>query len=180
MMGRQNPGLRATRLTPPPFRHMRAQNSVGRDFLRCYRCKWSEREDLNLRPSVPQTDALTGLRYAPLSGTLMTIEESVKWRHASRRDEGAGFFSELDFGGLAELPVFVALAGLAGFSTLLGLADLSALGDLADLPPAAGFSASAGFTGFESVALMRSFIILLALKTMTCRGVIGTTSPVLG
>ena len=104
---------------------------------------------MNLRPSVPQTDALTGLRYAPLSGTLMTIEESVKWRHASRRDEGAGFFSELDFGGLAELPVFVALAGLAGFSTLLdfstllGLADLFALGDLAGLPPAAGFSASA-------------------------------------
>ena len=80
-----------------------------------YRGKWSEREDLNLRPSVPQTDALTGLRYAPLSGTLMTIEESVKWRHASRRDEGAGFFSELDFGGLAELLVFVSFAGLAAF-----------------------------------------------------------------
>ena len=27
--------------------------------------KWSEREDLNLRPPVPQTGALTGLRYAP-------------------------------------------------------------------------------------------------------------------
>lgn len=27
--------------------------------------KWSEREDLNLRPLVPQTSALTGLRYAP-------------------------------------------------------------------------------------------------------------------
>ena len=26
---------------------------------------WSEREDLNLRPLVPQTSALTGLRYAP-------------------------------------------------------------------------------------------------------------------
>ena len=27
--------------------------------------KWSGREDLNLRPLVPQTNALTGLRYAP-------------------------------------------------------------------------------------------------------------------
>ena len=27
--------------------------------------KWSGREDLNLRPPVPQTGALTGLRYAP-------------------------------------------------------------------------------------------------------------------
>ena len=27
--------------------------------------EWSEREDLNLRPPVPQTGALTGLRYAP-------------------------------------------------------------------------------------------------------------------
>jgi hypothetical protein len=27
--------------------------------------EWSEREDLNLRPLVPQTSALTGLRYAP-------------------------------------------------------------------------------------------------------------------
>ena len=26
---------------------------------------WSEREDLNLRPPVPQTGALTRLRYAP-------------------------------------------------------------------------------------------------------------------
>ena len=26
---------------------------------------WSEREDLNLRPLVSQTSALTGLRYAP-------------------------------------------------------------------------------------------------------------------
>jgi hypothetical protein len=27
--------------------------------------EWSERQDLNLRPPVPQTGALTGLRYAP-------------------------------------------------------------------------------------------------------------------
>ena len=27
--------------------------------------KWSERRDLNSRPLVPQTSALTGLRYAP-------------------------------------------------------------------------------------------------------------------
>jgi hypothetical protein len=27
---------------------------------------WSEREDLNLRPLVSQTSALTGLRYAPM------------------------------------------------------------------------------------------------------------------
>ena len=28
--------------------------------------KWSEREDLNLRPLVSQTSALTGLRHAPM------------------------------------------------------------------------------------------------------------------
>ncbi len=27
---------------------------------------WSEREDLNLRPLVSQTSALTGLRHAPM------------------------------------------------------------------------------------------------------------------
>ena len=30
--------------------------------------KWSERGDLNSRPPVPQTGALTGLRYAPTIG----------------------------------------------------------------------------------------------------------------
>jgi hypothetical protein len=28
--------------------------------------KWSERKDLNLRPLVSQTSALTGLRHAPM------------------------------------------------------------------------------------------------------------------
>jgi hypothetical protein len=31
-----------------------------------YGGKWSEREDLNLRPLVSQTSALTGLRHAPM------------------------------------------------------------------------------------------------------------------
>ena len=31
--------------------------------------RWSEREDLNLRPPVPQTGALTRLRYAPILST---------------------------------------------------------------------------------------------------------------
>ena len=31
----------------------------------CFEVKWSEREDLNLRPLVSQTSALTGLRHAP-------------------------------------------------------------------------------------------------------------------
>ena len=46
------------------------------------------------------------------------------------------------------------------------------------------FSEAAGLdtfaTGLERLALMRSFMILLALKTITRRGVIGTVSPVLG
>jgi hypothetical protein len=33
---------------------------------------------LNSRPPVPQTGALTGLRYAPLSGTLIAIAGDVK------------------------------------------------------------------------------------------------------
>ncbi len=36
-----------------------AEVSLGRAV------KWSERGDLNSRPPVPQTGALTGLRYAP-------------------------------------------------------------------------------------------------------------------
>jgi hypothetical protein len=32
--------------------------------------KWSEREDLNLRPLVSQTSALTGLRHAPSGRSL--------------------------------------------------------------------------------------------------------------
>ena len=138
--------------------------------------KWSEREDLNLRPPVPQTGALTGLRYAPNPGTLMAIDGSVKRRHTSRREEETRFFSATAFAGLA------GLAGLAdlpfAFSALLGfsalLLDFSALLDFADL------AASADLPRFESDALMRSFMMLLALKTMTCRGVIGTTSPVFG
>jgi hypothetical protein len=35
--------------------------------LLCFKgCRWSEREDLNLRPLVSQTSALTGLRHAPM------------------------------------------------------------------------------------------------------------------
>ena len=39
---------------------------IFRDFL-----EWSEREDLNLRPPVPQTGALTRLRYAPIEMPLL-------------------------------------------------------------------------------------------------------------
>ena len=35
------------------------------NLLNCL-MKWSEREDLNLRPLVSQTSALTGLRHAPM------------------------------------------------------------------------------------------------------------------
>lgn len=42
--------------------------------------KWSEREDLNLRPLVPQTSALTGLRYAPTWGEAL--------EHRSGEDKG--------------------------------------------------------------------------------------------
>jgi hypothetical protein len=82
---------------------------------------------LNLRPPVPQTGALTGLRYAPLSCTLMRYGWHVKVCHRLRCEAGARF--------------------LAG-------------------------------AGFESAKLIRSFMILLALNTITLRGVIGTASPV--
>jgi hypothetical protein len=39
--------------------------SMKGGFLELY---WSERRDLNSRPPVPQTGALTGLRYAPPNG----------------------------------------------------------------------------------------------------------------
>ncbi len=34
--------------------------------------RWSERQDLNLRPLVPQTSALTGLRHAPSKPACVT------------------------------------------------------------------------------------------------------------
>ena len=37
----------------------------SRSVLKLFK-KWSEREDLNLRPLVSQTSALTGLRHAPM------------------------------------------------------------------------------------------------------------------
>lgn len=42
--------------------------------------KWSEREDLNLRPLVSQTSALTGLRHAPNAVPLARIAASRKAR----------------------------------------------------------------------------------------------------
>jgi hypothetical protein len=39
---------------------------VARTILEKAAEKWSERRDLNSRPPVPQTGALTGLRYAPM------------------------------------------------------------------------------------------------------------------
>jgi hypothetical protein len=38
------------------------------DFQRVF---WSERRDLNSRPPVPQTGALTGLRHAPMAATIV-------------------------------------------------------------------------------------------------------------
>src|SRR5262245_17321937 len=57
-----------------PVMFVRTTFSSGkiRKSARCapfYRCfLWSERRDLNSRPPVPQTGALTGLRYAPPIG----------------------------------------------------------------------------------------------------------------
>ena len=50
----------------------------------------------------------------------------------------------------------------------------------AGLGAAAFFGGAGAGAGFERAALIRSFMMLLALKTMTRRGVIGTISPVLG
>ena len=53
----------------PPLQHVRGHSLKQPRRYPCVRAghlkEWSEREDLNLRPPVPQTGALTGLRYAP-------------------------------------------------------------------------------------------------------------------
>ena len=51
------PGLWAHFLSGPKWKYMTLQWVV-----------WSERRDLNSGPPVPQTGALTGLRYAPNIG----------------------------------------------------------------------------------------------------------------
>ena len=45
---------------------------------------WSERRDLNSGPPVPQTGALTGLRYAPNIGPHYS-ERRLKPQHAPAR-----------------------------------------------------------------------------------------------
>jgi hypothetical protein len=42
--------------------------------------RWSEREDLNLRPLVSQTSALTGLRHAPMWHPVALIRPGRKKR----------------------------------------------------------------------------------------------------
>jgi hypothetical protein len=49
----------------PKARPTRAMRSVVALWALSFWEKWSERGDLNSRPPVPQTGALTGLRYAP-------------------------------------------------------------------------------------------------------------------
>lgn len=46
--------------TTPDGPALRSKERLDRQWL-----EWSERRDLNSRPPVPQTGALTGLRYAP-------------------------------------------------------------------------------------------------------------------
>ena len=60
---------RMTNRSRPGFYDLRRQQDIpyflAAWLLRWSVKNWSEREDLNLRPPVPQTGALTRLRYAP-------------------------------------------------------------------------------------------------------------------
>ena len=61
---------RCCRKSPPPDAGGFGMHGLGRggeshDISFGKKQKWSEREDSNLRPPVPQTGALTRLRYAP-------------------------------------------------------------------------------------------------------------------
>ena len=58
----------ATLVLPYCFQSRRAWKHAAGPSRGCYELAggfWSERRDLNSRPPVPQTGALTGLRYAP-------------------------------------------------------------------------------------------------------------------
>src|SRR4029453_12046672 len=58
-LGICNPGVDLKREPVRPRKTARLNLTINQKL------KWSEREDSNLRPLVPQTSALTGLRYAP-------------------------------------------------------------------------------------------------------------------
>jgi hypothetical protein len=63
---------------------------VGVAAARC-RKKWSERRDLNSGPPVPQTGALTGLRYAPPGQVACSVGQVAPGRailHAYCRSSG--------------------------------------------------------------------------------------------
>ncbi len=62
----------------PRFRQQCAESLYFMGF------NWSERRDLNSGPPVPQTGALTGLRYAPTIGPHYS-QRSPKPQHAPAR-----------------------------------------------------------------------------------------------
>src|SRR3954465_9587683 len=53
---------------------------------------WSERRDSNSRPPVPQTGALTGLRYAPTRQRVRRGLRGCKSRRADLRKSVVGMF----------------------------------------------------------------------------------------
>ena len=72
--------------TSAPASSTHFQPSMNSPDSRDYRKYWSGRRDLNPRPLVSQTSALTGLRYAP-TGTARTIGMRLPWRNLGREAE---------------------------------------------------------------------------------------------
>ena len=63
---------------PKQLRLAAMPDLVGETSAVCQK-NWSERRDLNSRPPVPQTGALTGLRYAPFQA--VTISRAQRTRN---------------------------------------------------------------------------------------------------
>jgi hypothetical protein len=61
------------RVWRPYFPSASGQRFRGRGFCRNALFNWSERRDLNSGPPVPQTGALTGLRYAPCQAATIVL-----------------------------------------------------------------------------------------------------------
>ena len=72
-----------------------ATHAFGREFaLSVSICSgllfWSERRDLNPRPLVPQTSALTGLSHAPNDSTIVSAHQyrNSRWLGARASQNG--------------------------------------------------------------------------------------------
>jgi hypothetical protein len=76
MVPRDSGGVASATLTFPACIPMAEVGNIWDEMMGLSYCyDWSERRDLNPRPLVPQTSALTGLSHAPNDHTIVSANQ---------------------------------------------------------------------------------------------------------